>query len=181
MLTATSLAQVKDRYLFRVGDVVVGLHDLDQANTDLAALRCRFPDSLLEAWTSPSYLAKSKSTVTKLSGATTPLAQDQNAIIFLSSMRQLWKLLVYVDGQEVAMSKDLLKQVGNTPGCPSVNLSAGKMRDSFLRWLRAEVYLRARYAPSGMKSEKDWREKRLISISQFADSVDKQLGHENFW
>jgi len=181
LLTQVALAQVKDRYLFRLGEVVVGVNDLAQGHADLVALRCRFPDTFLEAWTSPSYLTKSKATVAKLASATTPLGQDQSSIIFLASLRQLWKLLVYVDGQEVTISKDLEKQIINTSGCPSVTMSGGKMRDSFRRWLRVEVYLRARYAPSGMKSEKDWREKRLLSISQFADSVDKQLNHENFW
>lgn len=182
LLSLTSAqAAVKDRYLFRIGDTVVGLHDLNQAHADLSALHCRFPDALLDAWTNDSFRGKFKKVIEKISNDKNDLSQDQNSIIFLSSVRQLWKLLIYVDGQSVTLSADLQKSVTSVSGCPGVTLSRGKMRDSFQRWLRVEVYLRSRYAPGGMAKDKEWREKRLQSIAQFVESVDKQLTHENFW
>lgn len=177
----TATAAVKDRYLFRVGDTVVGVNDLEQAHQDLTALQCRFPDALLEAWSNDGFRSKLKKVNDKLATSNALLSEDQNSIIFLSSIRHLWKLLIYVDGQEVAMSSDLQKSVVNVPGCPKITLTGGKVRDSFQRWLRVEIYLRSRYAPGGLVSTKDWREKRLQSINQFVDSIDKQLSHENFW
>ncbi len=174
-------AAVKDRYLFRAGDAVVGVNDLIQAHDDLTALNCRFNDSLLEAWSNDGFQSKFKKVYEKLESNSGPLSEDQNSIIFLSSLRQLWKLLVYVDGQEVVISSDLQKSIVNVAGCPKVTLSGGKVRDSFQRWLRVEVYLRSRYAPGGVVNTKEWRDKRLQSINQFVDSLDKQLSHENFW
>jgi len=172
---------VKDRYLFRVGDTVVGVNDLEQAHQDLTALQCRFSDALLETWSNDGFRAKLKKVNEKLATSTSLLSEDQNSIIFISSLRHLWKLLIYVDGQEVTIGGDLQKSMINVPGCPKITLSGGKVRDSFQRWLRVEIYLRSRYAPGGLVSTKDWREKRLQSINQFVDSIDKQLSHENFW
>jgi len=180
-LSQPAASAVKDRYLFRVGDTVVGAHDLEQAYQELTALQCRFSDALLETWSNDGFRSKLKKVNDKLVASTAPLSEDQNSIIFLSSMRQLWKLLIYVNGQEVAMSSDLQKSIVNVPGCPKITLSGGKVRDSFQRWLRVEIYLRSRYAPGGLVNTKDWREKRLQSINQFVDSIDKQLSHENFW
>lgn len=178
---ATANAAIRDRYLFRVGDTVIGVNDLAQTDADLAALHCRFPDALLEAWTSDSFRGKFKKVIEKLGTDRSPLAEDQNSIIFLSSVRQLWKLLIYVDGQAVNMSPELQKSVLNVSGCPAITHARGKMRDSFQRWLRLEVYLRSRYAPGGIVKGQEWREKRLQSIAQFVESIDKQLPHENFW
>jgi hypothetical protein len=178
---SSAQAAIKDRYLFRIQDTVVGVHDLNQALVDLAALHCRFPDALLETWTNDSYRGKFKKVLDKLASEQGPLAEDQNSIIFLSSVRQLWKLLIYVDGQTVTLSPELQKSVLSVAGCPGITLSKGKMRDSFQRWLRVEVYLRSRYAPGGIVKGQEWRDKRLQSIAQFVESIDKQLSHENFW
>ena len=178
---SSAQAAIKDRYLFRIQDTVVGVHDLGQAQADLAALHCRFPDALLEAWTNDGFRGKFKKVLDKLASEQGPLSEDQNSIIFLSSVRQLWKLLIYVDGQVVSLSPELQKSVMSVAGCPAITHSRGKMRDSFQRWLRVEVYLRSRYAPGGILKGQDWREKRLQSIAQFVESIDKQLSHENFW
>lgn len=174
-------AAIKDRYLFRVQDTVVGVHDLGQAQVDLAALHCRFPDALLDSWTNDGFRGKLKKVLEKLTAEQGPLSEDQNSIIFLSSIRQLWKLLIYIDGQAVTIGPELQKSVLSIGGCPGITLTNGKIRDSFLRWLRVEVYLRSRYAPGGIVKGQDWREKRLQSIAQFTESIDKQLSHENFW
>ncbi len=177
---AFATAVVKDRYLFRVAETVVGSHDIQHAEADLAAIQCRFPDTLLEPWSAETFRAKWRKVGEKLAQLDTPLAQDQNTIIFLTNIRQLWKLFVYVDGQGVSLAAELEKASLHAPGCPSVAMG-NKMRDSFRKWLRVEIYLRSRYAPSGMNSSPEWREKRLQSIVQFIDSLDKQISHENFW
>lgn len=78
------------------------------------------------------------------------------------------------------MSSELEKQIQNFPGCPSVMFNK-KVRDSFKRWLRVEIYLRSRFAPMGLQSGSEWKTKRLQSITQLVESLDKQLAHENFW
>lgn len=171
---------IKDKYLFRLSDKVVGLHDLEEAQQDLSSLQCIFPDSLVGAYTGDAFRNKLKATIVILSQSEKPLSQDNNSIIFLSSVRSLWKLFVYVESQDVNLNQDLENQIMREKGCPHTS-SRGKMRDSFRRWLRVEVYLRSRYAPTGIGRTTEWLSKRQQSITQFVDSLDKQLPHENFW
>jgi hypothetical protein len=180
ILSSSASAELKDRFLFKISDSVVGVHDLEQAHKDLRALSCRFSDSLLISYLTPEYIPKLKSSLDQISKLTGTLGSENQLLIFLSSIRQNWKLLVYVDGQEVGVSEELEKLVKNFPGCPSVMFNK-KIRDSFKRWLRVEIYLRSRFAPMGIQPGGEWRSKRLQPISQLVESLDKQLSHENFW
>ncbi len=180
ILLSSASAELKDRFLFRINDSVVASHDLEQAHKDLRALSCRFSDSLLMAYLTPEYLPKLKSSIDQLSKLTNSLSSENNLLIFLSSVRQNWKLLAYIDSQEVGLTSELEKQVQNFPGCPSVMFNK-KVRDSFKRWLRVEIYLRSRFAPTGIQTGSEWRAKRINSISQLIESLDKQMAHENFW
>lgn len=170
-----------DRYLYRIESMVVGVNDLEQAHSDLIALFCRFPDSLLREWLSEAYLNKLESTVKELRKLKKPLDKDNNLIIFIASTRQLYKLINYLNGQEVSLDPNLIKSVTKVKGCPDVNWKTRPIRRSFERWLRLEVYLRSRYAPTGIQTNKDWRQRRVDSVLQFVDSLDKQVIHENFW
>ena len=170
-----------DRYLYRIESMVVGVNDLEQAHSDLIALFCRFPDSLLREWLSEAYLKKLDSSVKELRKLKKPLDKDNNLIIFIASTRQLYKLINYLNGQEVSLNPNLIKSVSKVKGCPDVNWKTRPIRRSFERWLRLEVYLRSRYAPTGIQTNKDWRQRRVDSVLQFVDSLDKQVIHENFW
>ncbi len=172
---------MKDRYLFRVTETVVGVHDLEVAIDDLQALACRFPDSLLISWLGEGFSPKLKKVTKELLTSDESVAKDNSKVIFLSMVRQLWKILVFTQTQDVTLKPSLEKQVINVAGCPSVLFSKKDMRDSFRRWLRVEIYLRSRYAPGGVNENKEWRTKRLHSITLFVDSIDKQMSHENFW
>ncbi|MCE3013516.1 MAG: hypothetical protein LW878_10680 [Proteobacteria bacterium] len=174
-------AKVSDRYLYRIETMVVGAHDLEVAHKDLKSLFCRFPDSLLREWISDSYLKKLSETATQLKTLKTPLEKENNLVIFLASTRQLFKLLNYLSTQEVNLDPALVKAVSSAPGCPAVNWREDPLSRSFERWLRLEVYLRSRYAPSGIQANGDWRKRRVESVLQFVDSLDKQVAHENFW
>ncbi|MBY0517358.1 MAG: hypothetical protein K2P81_10640 [Bacteriovoracaceae bacterium] len=176
----SAFAVISDRYLFRIGDVVVGANDLEQSYSDLDALGCYLSDSLLLEYLSAGYLPKLKKSLPTLSDPKVSIAQENSSVIFLSSVRQLWKLLIYVDGQEVNLTSSLEKTFLAPSKCPSVKFEK-KLRDSFRRWLRLEVYLRSRYAPNGFGDKQDRRAKKIQSITQFAESIDKQLIHENFW
>ncbi len=170
-----------DRYIYRIESMVVGAHDLEIAHSDLEALFCRFPDSLLREWISDSYLKKLSATATELNSLKKPLDKDSPLIIFLSSTRQLFKLLNYLNSQEVSLDPALITAVSKAPNCPTVRWRNEPLRRSFEKWLRLEVYLRSRYAPSGIQKNSDWRKRRVESVLQFVDSLDKQVVHENFW
>lgn len=172
---------MKDRYLFRVTETVVGVHDLEVALDDLRALECRFPDSLLLSWLGEGFAPQLKKVKDDLLNSQESVSKNNSQVIFLAMVRQLWKILVFTDTQDVAIKSELEKQVINVAGCPSVLFTKKQMRDSFRRWLRVEIYLRSRYAPGGINENKEWRAKRLNSIAQFVDSIDKQIAHENFW
>ncbi|MFP5491535.1 MAG: hypothetical protein ACLGG0_08545 [Bacteriovoracia bacterium] len=174
-------ATVKDRYLFRVTETVVGVHDLEVAVDDLKALECRFPDSLLMSWLGDGFSPKLKKVTAELLQSQESVSKDHSKVIFLSMVRQMWKVLVFTDTQDVVLKPELEKQVINVAGCPTVLFTKKEMRDSFKRWLKVEIYLRSRYAPGGITENKEWRAKRLNSIAQFVDSIDKQMSHENFW
>lgn len=161
--------------------MVVGVNDLEQAHYDLIALFCRFPDSLLREWLSEDYLKRLESTVKGLKDLKKPLDKDSHFIIFVASTRQIYKLINYLNGQEVSLDPNLIKSVSKVKGCPDVTWNARSLSRSFERWLRLEVYLRSRYAPTGIQSSKDWRKRRVESVLQFVDSLDKQVVHENFW
>lgn len=174
-------ATTNDRYIYRIETMVVGAHDLEVAHKDLRALFCRFPDSLLRDWITETYLKKLSDTAKELQSLKKPLNKETNLIIFLASTRQLFKLLNYLNGQEVTLDSTLVKAVSKAPGCPPVNWKSEPLSRSFERWLRLEVYLRSRYAPSGIQASADWRKRRVESVLQFVDSLDKQVAHENFW
>lgn len=174
-------ARVQDRLLFRVNQAVVGVHDLEVAHADLSALSCRFPDSLVIAWVGDKFLPKLKAVSRDLGTSQENLSSNQGNVIFLASVTKLWKVLLFADTQDVALRADLEKKIIKVAGCDSILFANKSMRDSFRRWLRLEIYLRSRYAPNGMSTERDWVDKRRGSINQFAESIDKQLPHENFW
>lgn len=174
-------ARVQDRLLFRVNQTVVGVHDLEVAHADLSALSCRFPDSLVIAWVGDKFLPKLKAVSRYLGTSQENLSSNQGNVIFLASVTKLWKVLLFADTQDVALRADLEKKIIKVAGCDSILFANKSMRDSFRRWLRLEIYLRSRYAPNGMSPERDWVDKRRGSINQFAESIDKQLPHENFW
>lgn len=174
-------AGVKDRLLFRVNQTVVGVHDLEVAHADLVALECRFPDSLVLAWVGGKFLPKLRAVAQDLGASAQELRANQGEVIFLASVTKLWKVLLFADTQDVALRSELEKKITKVAGCDSVLFANKSMRDSFRRWLRVEIYLRSRYAPNGMSTERDWVDKRRSSINQFAESIDKQLPHENFW
>ncbi len=180
LITAPALAE-GDRFLFRVGDQVVGARDLGQAADDLTAIGCRFPDSLLLEYLGEGYLVKLRHERDVLAGLKTPLASSVPTTIFLASLRRVWKLLAYVDTQEVTLAPALEKEVLKAKGCPSAEATRGQMRASFRRWLRVEVYLRSRYGQGRPGADAERRDKRFHSIDLFVDSLDKQMSHENFW
>lgn len=180
-LSSGAFGAYKDRFLFRVVDQVVGLQDLTLADSDLTALRCHFSDSLVLEYVGEGFLPRLHESISLIEQLKTPLRQDSRLVIFLSSVRQIWKLLTYVDGQEVQIGQDLEKGLLAPSKCPSVEGEGKKFRASFRRWLRVEVYLRSRYAQGGVTQEKGRREKRFQSIALLIDSLDKQLAHEDFW
>jgi len=137
-------ATTSDRYIYRIETMVVGAHDLEVAHKDLKALFCRFPDSLLREWISDSFLKKLSETASQLKTIKKPIDKENNLIIFLASTRQLFKLLNYINTQEVSLDSTLIKAVSKAPGCPAVNWREEALSRSFERWLRLEVYLRSR-------------------------------------
>lgn len=176
--TATA-APRGDRFLFRVADQVVAGDDLAQAGEDLTALDCRFPDSLLADYLGKGLAPKLREEAVALAKLEGPLKAHPPRTIFLGTLRRYWKLLTYVEGQEVEIAPALEKELANVPGCPSIIDGDNKVRASFRRWLRTEIYLRSRYARAGVAGTNP--EKRRESIELFVDSLDKQLGHEDFW
>lgn len=181
LLSSAVLADRRDRFLFRVGDQVVSVQDFVLTDADFDALQCHLPDSLVIEYVGAGFQKKLHESVATLDGLKTPLKENTPLVIFISSMRQIWKLLSYVDSQEVAIAPQLEKGFLQPSKCPTVAGSDKKMRASFRRWLRVEVYLRSRYAPTGVKDEAGRKGKRFQSISLFVDSLDKQVGHEDFW
>lgn len=181
LLSGQANSKIQETYLFRVESTVVGLYDLEVAHTDLEALFCRFPDSLLRGQVNPLFMKKMKEVTQKLKKDSTKLTNTDPEIPFLSSIRSLWKLLNYMSTQEVTINPALEKSVAKVEGCPDINWKKRPIRRSFERWLKLEVYLRSRYAPNGILTTKGWREKRMNSVMLFIDSLDKQIQHENFW
>jgi len=160
---------------------VIGVHDLEVASQELRALQCRFPDSLLVLWLGEGFVPRMAEVAADLRDSSAPLGKDSARTIFLSSARQLWKVLLFVEGQEVSVAPELTKAVKALRGCPSVTVAKGQLRESFQRWLRFEVYLRSRYASGGMSEKQEWKTRRAQAIAQLAESIDKQYFHENFW
>jgi hypothetical protein len=181
MLLGTVAAKRGDRYLFRVADQVIGVEDMGQAHVDLTTLECHFSDALLIEYLGEGFLAKLEKEVAALSKLTTPLGEQTPLVIFLSAVRQKWKLMVYVDSQEVDVAADLEKGLLKSKGCAGIAGSDGKIRGSFRKWLRVEIYLRSRYGQGKTASDTSRRDKRLQSINLFVDSLDKQVTHEDFW
>ena len=171
----------KDRFLFRVADQVVSVQDLKLTDADFSSLACQLPDSLLLEHVGDGFRKKLHESVARLDTLTTPLGGETPLIIFLASVRQIWKLLTYIDTQDVSISSDLEKSFLGASQCPSIMGPDKKMRASFRRWLRVEVYLRSRYGQGKISQEKGRKEKRFQSISLFVDSLDKQVVHEDFW
>ena len=174
-------ADRSDRFLFRVVDQVVGLQDLRLTDADLSALQCHFSDSLLIEYVGPGFISQLHEVIPQLETLKTPLREKLPLVIFLSSVRQGWKLLSYIDGQEVQITSELEKGLLKPSKCPRVQGERQKLRASFRRWLRVEIYLRSRYAQGGISNDKGKIEKRFQSINLFVDSLDKQLVHEDFW
>lgn len=181
LILLTVAATRGDRFLFRVSDQVVGVEDLNQAHVDLTTLRCHFSDALLIEYLGEGFLAKLEKETETLSKLTKPLGEQTPLIIFLSAIRQKWKLMVYVDSQEVDISPDLEKGLMGSKACASIEGTDKKMRGSFRKWLRVEIYLRSRYGQGMTASDTSRKEKRLQSVNLFVDSLDKQVTHEDFW
>lgn len=171
----------KDRFLFRVADQVVSLQDLKLTDEDFSALQCHLDDSLILEYLGSGFRKKLHENVLLLEKLEGPLGAHRPLVIFLASMRQVWKLLNYVDAQEVAITPELEKSILAPSKCPSVTGTDKKMIASFKRWLRVEIYLRSRYAQNGMDQRPERKEKRFQSINLFIDSLDKQIVHEDFW
>lgn len=178
---AAAPLRVQERFLFRVAEQVVGLSDLRLNDTDFTALACHLPDSLILEYVGSGFRQKLHENVPRLEALKTPLREETPLVIFLSSLRQVWKLLTYIDTQEVAIAADLEKSFLRTSSCPSVAGADKKMRSSFRRWLRVEIYLRSRYAQGAVSQDQSRKEKRFQSIALFVDSLDKQVSHEDFW
>jgi hypothetical protein len=164
-----------------VSEQVVGVEDLAQAHVDLTALQCHFPDALLVEYLGEGFLAKLAKEAGTLASLSTPLGEQTPLVIFVSAVRQKWKLMVYVDSQEVDITADLESGLLKSKSCAKLATSDGKMRGSFRRWLRVEIYLRSRYGQGITAADSSRKERRLQSINLFVDSLDKQVSHEDFW
>ncbi len=176
---AATAAPRGDRFLFRVADQVVAGDDLTQAGEDLTALACRVPDSLLVDYLGKGLAPKLREEAVALAKLEGPLKGHTPRIIFLGTLLRYWKLVTFVEGQEVEIPAALEKELATGQSCPTVIDPDNRMRASFRRWLRTEIYLRSRYARAGAASSRP--EKRRESIELFVDSLDKQLDHEVFW
>lgn len=171
-----------ERFLFRVGEEVVSLNDLMQAEKDIAALHCRFDDSLFLAHLGDKFSVQLHQLNSSLEDVTKSIRDNKADTVFLTRVRQNWKLLSFVDTQDVALTPQLEDATKAVSGCPPITDTAGKMRSSFRRWLRAEIYLRSRYGGSDHgSSKKEAMEKRLQSVGFFLETLEKQVSHEDFW
>lgn len=175
------MAAQKDRFLFRVADQVISLQDLRLADDDFVALKCHLPDSLVLEFLGSSFQKRLHENVLVLEKLDGQLGENRPLVIFLASIRQIWKLLNYVDTQEVTITSELEKSLLAPSKCPSIASSDKKLKASFKRWLRVEIYLRSRYAQNGIDQKVEKKEKRFQSINLFIDSLDKQIAHEDFW
>lgn len=174
-------ADQRDRFIFRVADQVVSLQDLKSTDQDWSALRCHLPDSLIIEYVGEAFRKKLQENIGVLEKLDKPLGANAPLTIFLGSMRSFWKLLTYIDNQEVGLLPELEKTFLRSSHCPSVEGEPKKLRASFRRWLRVEIYLRSRYGQGDISKDGERIQKRHQSISLFVDSLDKQVTHEDFW
>jgi hypothetical protein len=172
-----------DRFLVKVNDDILTLKDLKVLSSDLRAMRCYLPDSLLLDYLGGSFFSTLDPIIKKLDRTEYSLTDASPEIPFLSSLRQLWKTKLYINTQKVmiapVLSQELLRS-SMRGSCPRIHLK-NQLSKSFSSLLSAEVYLRSRFLPSKGVMEGDTKKKRYQSLSLFMDSIDRQLLHENFW
>jgi hypothetical protein len=170
----------KDRYLFKVADSAVSLNEAAIALKELQILNCFLGESVffqlyrledMQVWQKVLQEIYAKGFLPEV------ITEGQSALI---KIRSLWKLKQFVSSQNVVIHSQVEKSLQEDKSCGRYNVKF-PLKNSFLSWLKVDVFLRARFNPEGVSVQEEWRKKRLSAAQLLLESIEAQVPHENYW
>lgn len=167
-------------YVYKVGQSVSTLKDIQQVNSELKQFLCLFPKEsilleMLNLYSKPNTLPTSffrpehiRSNVKKHK-------------LLLGKIIELEKILIYIKAQKVVLQDGLVKTLKEIATRDRCQLEAGWDSDSdpsnVTYMIKAEILLRSRFDNKvGFN-----KEQRLKEYNSFLSGVDRQVKDELFW
>lgn len=172
-----------DRFLLKIVDRTISVHDISFQIRNLRGLKCVYSDALVLQYFSKDLISKLDRFVKDLPdddvGSKSYLYQHEDE---LKSIRYIFKMLRYTEDQKHKVSPQLTQLIRESTkenGCEAAILYKDTLKTNFRNLLELELYFRSRYGAQ-MKSNNNRFDSIRSSIDLFVDSLDKQFTHEYY-
>lgn len=173
-----------DRYLIKIIDRTISSQDINFQLRNLKALDCVYDDALIVLYFGKPFIKELETFTANL-----PKTDEEVRVYMhkheplLLKIRIFFKMLRYSEDQKEKVSVNLaqlIREGTKQNKCNSAVLYKDSLKTNFKNLLEMEIYLRTRYG-NQMKSNNAGFDSIRSSVDLFADSLDKQFGHEYYW
>lgn len=182
-ISSTAIAEVvyRDKVVYKVGQTVFSLKDLEQNFQDIHNLKCMYSNSLLAKIFSKEISQKNKIHFAFQKELSTSSREFFESFIHFSN------ILVYSKSQSVVVNKEIIKFFYLTAKQNKCDLSSFENSKSFnpifRDIVRLEVFVRSRFLPTdkGGKTTSSDLEKAINSAKNLLKSINRQIENEFYW
>lgn len=172
-----------DRFLLKILDRTISLHDIEFQERNIKALNCIYNDAFVIKFFEKSFMKELETFLKSF-----PKTDDDIRRYLhihepiMKKIRHFFKMLRYSEDQKADVNPKLTKLIRESAKenkCNADVLYKDTLKTNFLALMEMELYLRARYG--GQVKSSDNFEAIKPSIELFVESLDKQFPHEYYW
>lgn len=172
-----------DRFLLKILDRTISLHDIQFQERNIKALNCIYDDAFVIKFFEKSFvkdLEKFLKDFPKSDEEIRRYLHGHEPI--MKKIRHFFKMLRYSEDQKADVNPKLTKLIRESARenkCNADVLYKDTLKTNFIALMEMELYLRARYGGQ-VKNNENFDSIRS-SIELFVESLDKQFPHEYYW